>query len=985
MPPKPKKSHGQSQARWTTKLPHSLRQELEQLGHLDANKNKKKGSIIGRRERRKEERKNKGKQQQSSSTNKPEASQQQGKRQREEGSTSGQYEKEDGKRRKVDQEAQPTPGPSSQQKEQPQKKKTALQKLVEKQEQRTSSSVSRKTPRSQEESTEDKEIAWLEAMLRGSKRDEFTEDGLDELFDGMDDLEHAAFGSDDEKDYARLLPTSNHDDDDEFDEEGDFDEEGLESGEEQSYLNEGGEEEELPSSDEEEYGIDDDELVNPSDDDDHAELGEIGREELSGSEEEFADGSDGKDDEEEEEEWGGIADDEDEKSAGKRNVRFNLEPQPPSGSAFKSEGVPPVAEGRSADLPAPAAGRYVPPHLRGAPSASSTTSSTSSPTSATTAIPEQPANESTQSFSQTPPPIDPRLKRQIISHVNKLTSSNISAILSALTSLYSSNPRAIVSHALTTVLLDNLASSDRLGEGFLTVSAALVGAISRAGVVGNEWAAGVTADSVDRLEKARDETNAPLGQAKSATGDQGASNAADDQDFEGRPASKTALNLVAFLAELYNFQVVGCGLVYDLVRLFIGEGGTAWGELDVELLVGIVKRCGQQLRQDDPSALKEIVNLVKQKTQALTVSGGSMSLRAQFMVEQLSNLKNNKIRPTGDGKPGTDANGGLKKFLSGLKKGGSAPDPLRLSLSDLHTASTKGKWWIVGAAWGGNPLIDGGATENLTVGASASELRENGEGQKMAQLAKKQGMNTDVRKGVFTVLMSSEDYVDACERLLQLGLTDVQQREIAREKVYNPYYTLVAHRLASKSHSFQITLQYCLWDFLRELGEKKVGGEELVKSMGDEEGGGGRYEGKKVSSRRLGNLAKLFAWCVAKDVLGLAILKPIPFESRLKPKTITFLTQFFNSLIISTQTPSPALVLPTTTGTRKDREALERVFVRVAPHQGLVKGLMTFFDEKMGEESIDRSRSEREKQLVKWGSKVATETLGMGGSIVDVR
>ena len=71
----------------------------------------------------------------------------------------------------------------------------------------------------------------------------------------------------------------------------------------------------------------------------------------------------------------------------------------------------------------------------------------------------------------------------------------------------------------------------------------------------------------------------------------------------------------------------------------------------------------------------------------------------------------------------------------------------------------------------------------------------------LVKLAKAQGMNTDIRKGVFTVLMSSEvrfsalsaardleltrptceqDYVDACERLLQLGLTDVQQREIAR-------------------------------------------------------------------------------------------------------------------------------------------------------------------------------------------------------------
>lgn len=90
-----------------------------------------------------------------------------------------------------------------------------------------------------------------------------------------------------------------------------------------------------------------------------------------------------------------------------------------------------------------------------------------------------------------------------------------------------------------------------------------------------------------------------------------------------------------------------------------------------------------------------------------------------------------------------------------------------------------------------------------------------------------------------------------------------------QEKAYNPYYTLVAHRMATKSHGFGITLQYCLWDFLRELGEKKVGGEEMVKNLEEESGSGP----SKVSKRRITNLAKLYAWCVAKEVLSLLILK----------------------------------------------------------------------------------------------------------------
>lgn len=74
--------------------------------------------------------------------------------------------------------------------------------------------------------------------------------------------------------------------------------------------------------------------------------------------------------------------------------------------------------------------------------------------------------------------------------------------------------------------------------------------------------------------------------------------------------------------------------------------------------------------------------------------------------------------------------------------------------------------------------------------------------------------------------------------------------------------------MGTKSHGFQITLQYCLWDFLRELGEKTVGGEELVKTITDD---GSALA--KVAPRRITNLAKLYAWCVAKDVLSLTIFK----------------------------------------------------------------------------------------------------------------
>jgi nucleolar MIF4G domain-containing protein 1 len=108
-----------------------------------------------------------------------------------------------------------------------------------------------------------------------------------------------------------------------------------------------------------------------------------------------------------------------------------------------------------------------------------------------------------------------------------------------------------------------------------------------------------------------------------------------------------------------------------------------------------------------------------------------------------------------------------------------AHEPLRVSLADLHSADTRGKWWLVGAAWGGDPLAERAAVAVDMVQQPQHHKQENTD-DALLRLARKQGMNTDVRRSVFVVLMSSDDYVDACERLAQLGLNEVQQREVVR-------------------------------------------------------------------------------------------------------------------------------------------------------------------------------------------------------------
>ncbi|GAA5991058.1 hypothetical protein JCM10908_006519 [Rhodotorula pacifica] len=970
MPPQ-QRPYNHAARKRTATLPKSIRQELEQLGHIEPQQAGK--GRLGRKDRRKAER-NAPKQHRAQSQNAkkrgadsqdppapgPVASQQPVASTSKAPATKSTKAQDDAppakKRARTADSAHeasaavpPSPPP-------PARKQTALEKLAAKQERGGGPDPTRK--RNRNETDEDKEIAWLEAKLgvpggisraeKGKMKAEYDEDGLGDLFEGLDDLEGAAFGAT-KKNYAKLLREMDADD-----LPSDFDLEELEgaSGSEDASAGEEDDDHEAFG----EYGISDDELIDPSDDDDHEEMGELGSaksdedemgilnesdfEDALGSDSEEQDGESDEEGEEEGESDDAEEDDDDDEGA-----------------------APPAV---TTSLVKPATGSYVPPHLRKkAADTAATPGIAPGPTTA-----EKPAPASTALDA---PPEDPRLRRQINGQLNKLSTSNMSAIVDQLLSIYSSNPRAVVSTTMISLLLGIVSDRDNLGDQLVVSYAALVAALFR--TVGIEFPAGVVARSVELFDASfKKHTDAV------ASGTSNADN--DEEGFEGRPGSKECLNLVSFISELYNFQVIHCGIVYDFVRLLIESG---LGELEVELLSRIVKRSGQQLRSDDPSALKDIIALVKQKMQG--VDPQTMNSRTRFMVEQLTNLRNNKLKqPGADGS--LDLYTGPRKYLVGLNKRratGAAPEPLRVTLSEIRSSTTRGKWWLVGAAWAGDPL----AEETETSGQALQFQTKEAQGDKqLAKLARAQGMNTDVRKGIFNVIMTSEDYVDACDRLLQLGLSDVQQREIARvllqccgnEKVYNPYYTLVAHRLCTKSHSSQITLQYLLWDFFRDLGEKSVGGEELVKSMQDSRDGG---SGSNVSSRRLANLAKLYAWCISKDALSLAILKPVPFAS-MQEQTSSFLVQLFVFCIIATQTPSPALVLPTV-ATRKDREAVERVFVKAATAPKLQRGL-GYFLEAHGKEVVQwagKKLGEREKGVVKWGVRIAAETLSIDG-IVDL-
>ena len=111
-----------------------------------------------------------------------------------------------------------------------------------------------------------------------------------------------------------------------------------------------------------------------------------------------------------------------------------------------------------------------------------------------------------------------------------------------------------------------------------------------------------------------------------------------------------------------------------------------------------------------------------------------------------------------------------------------------------------------------------------------------------------------------------QDYAHACDRMSHFKLSETQQRECVRvtlhcvgsEQGYNPYYTLVLHHLCAMSYSHRFTLQYALWDFLRN-----IDGED------------------KQPKHKIENTAKALAYIVARGTMDLTIFKVCLWQNAL--------------------------------------------------------------------------------------------------------
>ncbi|KAL1962311.1 hypothetical protein VTN77DRAFT_9802 [Rasamsonia byssochlamydoides] len=561
-----------------------------------------------------------------------------------------------------------------------------------------------------------------------------------------------------------------------------------------------------------------------------------------------------------------------------------------------------------------------------------------------------------------------RLRRQAQGLLNKLSEANLISILGEVEKLYREYPRQNVTSTLATLLFGLVCDRSALQDTFIILHAGFIAAIYK--IIGMDFGAEIIQRLVETFDKSGDERGA----------------------FEG----KEPINLMSLLSQLYNFHVIGSNLVFDYIRLFLQE----ITEANTEFLLKIIRNSGPQLRQDDPSALKDIVLLIQPAV--ARVGEAALSVRTKFMIETITDLKNNRM------KTGVAASSlasehitKMRKILGSLNtRNIRATEPIRISRADIHNSAKKGKWWLVGASWKDDPL-EAARQELASVGVSstaapdAATAVEDSDGEPdLVNIAKAHRMNTDVRRAIFVAIMSATDYRDAHVRLLKLHLKRNQEYEIPRvvvhcameEEAHNPYYTLIARRLCGEmGRRIKMAFMFTLWDVFKRMGERgDLDDDDDSDFNGFEDDDDSN---KKLTTKSIVNLAKMYGTLIADGSLTLAILKNLNF-AYLQPKTGMFVEILI--ITIFQQSQSQATKKKKQKEKKKQDKSqddpasgdvdervenhLNRIFDQthdVAPQ--IVKGLIYFLRKVVAKTDIVESAKDR--KLVKWGCRVAVDAL----------
>ena len=312
-------------------------------------------------------------------------------------------------------------------------------------------------------------------------------------------------------------------------------------------------------------------------------------------------------------------------------------------------------------------------------------------------------------------------------------------------------------------------------------------------------------------------------------------------------------NFIFEIIHFYIFQNITSKLVYSLIKYLIDN----FNENNSEFLLLLLSYTGIEIRKEDPENLKIIVSEVNKKYNNMKINNSLDLSKLQFAVEMIEDIKQNKYLKFNL----SEKFSFFKNFVNNnsntsLKKGEKIEcDIETISKIDLNTISNSNNNEISENSNINNIKIDNYIPNDDILDDKTNKILE----LKM----KKMNISTNLKKMIFTSILTASDVNDAFERLMRLSLKKEQKREIIKiilqlcseEKCYNPFYELLLNDLMSIDKNNKYTYHYCIWDYMK-----------IFENYSQSE------------LKKIHNLSKLTGNLLIREKIGLPVLLHFKFE-----------------------------------------------------------------------------------------------------------
>lgn len=366
-----------------------------------------------------------------------------------------------------------------------------------------------------------------------------------------------------------------------------------------------------------------------------------------------------------------------------------------------------------------------------------------------------------------------RLSRIVTGLVNRLSSQRETTVFQSFEKLYSQHIKAEVNNALFDILFKSTIcdtiSKKKLIADFMVIVAYLSHRVDNQ----------IGASYVHRLLVKFDSMY---------------SNATDDDN-------KKMENILLSLINLYYIGLIKSYSIFDIAKHICNSH---FREKSIELILIILRAIGIQLRNDNPSLMKQLISLSQQKSSLVS----DASQRVQFMIDTLNAIKNNNVNKIAN--YGTDVDRDLLEQT--LKKLIQKP---RLSASmceaSYETILKSSNWYLLDSRNNLERVKERTQQPLLSI--------------KNKKICKALRLDTQQRQTIFNGLLTATDYVEATNIMLGYGLNSssdvilVCLQVSLHEKKFNPFYLKLIKSLCNFNRRYKMATKFLIQDKLRELGQ----------------------------------------------------------------------------------------------------------------------------------------------------------------------